>query len=276
MADPSLGSAGVQEGAAGPDLPTGPVTFLLTDVEGSTVLWESAPEQMRAALAAHDRLFEETIRAHDGVHIRPRGEGDSRFAVFGLALDAVQAAFSLQRAFAGESWPTPTPIKVRIGLHTGAAEQREGDYYGLAVNRCARLRNIGHGGQILLSEATSVLVRDDLPPGVQLVDRGEHRLKDLTRPERVFQLVAADLPGAFPPLASLDARPHNLPIHPTPLLGREQEVDAVRRLLLGPESRLVTSTSRPGQVVSRSATTGAAGRICSKLSSTSSSARRRR
>jgi predicted ATPase/class 3 adenylate cyclase/DNA-binding CsgD family transcriptional regulator len=246
MAELPRGSAGIQQGAARPDLPTGLVTFLLTDVERSTALWEAAPEQMRAALAAHDRLFEEAIRANGGIHIRPRGEGDSRFAVFGLAHDAVLAVLAIQRTLARQPWPTPRPILVRIGLHTGDAELRDDDYYGLAVNRCARLRNIGHGGQTLLSEATAVLVRDDLPPETRLVDSGEHRLKDLTRPERVFQLVAADLPGEFPPLDSLDVRPHNLPVHPTPLLGREHEVDAVRRLLLGAESRLVTLTGPGG------------------------------
>ena len=121
----------------------------------------------------------------------------------------------------------PRPIRVRIGVHTGEAELREGDYYGSAVNRCARLRGIGHGGQVLLSEATTALVRDDLPAGAALLDLGAHRLKDLTRPERVFQLVAPDLPAEFPALVSLDARPHNLPLQTTPLLGREQEVQAV-------------------------------------------------
>src|SRR5215212_9390864 len=147
------------------ELPSGTVTFLLTDVEGSTALWEQAPEAMRAALARHDALFEAAIQGRGGVHIRPRGEGDSRFAVFISAPDAVAAALAIQRAFANESWPTPRPIKVRIGVHTGEAELRDGDYYGSAVNRCARLRGIGHGGQVLLSEATTGLVRDTLPAG---------------------------------------------------------------------------------------------------------------
>src|SRR5262249_4940350 len=134
------------------ELPTGTVTFLLTDVEGSTALWEAAPGPMRAALARHDLLFEAAIAQHGGNHIRPRGEGDSRFAVFASAPDAVAACLTVQRAFAAEPWPTPRPIKVRIGLHTGEAELRDHDYYGSAVNRCARLRSIGHGGQILLSE----------------------------------------------------------------------------------------------------------------------------
>src|SRR5919106_613499 len=118
---------------------------------------------MRAALARHDALFERAIREHGGVHIRPRGEGDSRFAVFASAPDAVAAAIAIQRAFAAEPWPTPRPIKVRIGVHTGEAALRDGDYYGVTVNRCARLRGIGHGGQILLSEAVAALARDELP-----------------------------------------------------------------------------------------------------------------
>jgi predicted ATPase len=201
---------------------------------------------MRVALARHDALFEHAFQDHGGVHIRPRGEGDSRFAVFASAPDAVAAAVAIQRAFAAEEWPTPRPIKARIGAHTGEAELRAGDYYGAAVNRCARLRGIGHGGQILLSEATAVLVRDDLPTGASLVDLGGHRLRGLSRPEHVHQLTAPDLRADFQPLASVDARPHNLPVQPTPLLGREREVQAVRSLLLRDDVRLVTLTGPGG------------------------------
>ena len=246
MAHPASGSERARRALQGPELPSGLVTFLLTDVEGSTALWEAAPEQMRAALAQHDRLFEEAIQEHGGVPIRPRGEGDSRFAVFARAQDAPGAALALQRSLMAQAWGTPRPIAIRIGIHTGDAELREGDYYGSAVNRCARLRNIGHGGQTLLSEATAALVRDELPDGARLLDRGEHRLKDLTRPERVFQLAADDLASDFPPLTSLDARLNNLPVHPTALLGREQAVDDVRRLLLRDAARLVTLTGPGG------------------------------
>src|SRR6478672_2120426 len=134
----------------GRGLPTGTITFLLTDIEGSTTLWERAPEAMRAALQRHDAIFEATVRDHGGIHIRPRGEGDSRFAVFAGAIDAAECALDVQRAFLAESWATPRPLTVRIGLHTGEAQVRDGDYYGPAVNRCARIRGIGHGGQILL------------------------------------------------------------------------------------------------------------------------------
>lgn len=129
------------------DLPPGTVTFLLTDFEGGTALWEQAPEAMRAALASHDELFEAVVRDHADTHIRPRGEGDSRFAVFPGAVDAASAALAVRRAFAAEAWPTPRPIEVRIGIHTGEAQFQGGDSYGAAVNRCERIRGLGHGGR---------------------------------------------------------------------------------------------------------------------------------
>src|SRR3712207_3212202 len=202
------------------DLPTGTVTFLFTDIEGSTRLWQDHPAAARVALARHDALVEQIVAEHDGVVVRPRGEGDSRFAVFARATDAVAAAAALQQALHAEPWPTPTPLRVRMALHTGEADLRDGDYYGSAVNRCARLRALASGGQVLLSQATHVLVRDALPENVGLIDLGEHRLRDLARPERIYQLVHPDLRSDFPPLRSLDARPHNLPIPATALLGR--------------------------------------------------------
>jgi class 3 adenylate cyclase len=228
------------------ELPSGTVTFLLTDVEGSTALWQEDDAAMRVAAARHDALFEQLVHEHGGTHIRPRGEGDSRFAVFSAAPDAVAAAVAIQQAFARESWPTPRPMRVRIGVHTGQAELREGDYYGSAVNRCARLRSIGHGGQILLTEATAVLVRDDLAGGISLLDLGQHRLKDLTRPEHVFQVVQDELFSSFPPLVSLDARPNNLPVHTTALLGRDGDVARVRERLLRDDVRLLTLTGPGG------------------------------
>jgi predicted ATPase/class 3 adenylate cyclase len=228
------------------ELPSGTMTFLFTDVEGSTALWEAAPEAMRVALARHDALFEAAVHERRGVHIRPRGEGDSRFAVFASAPDAVGAAVAIQRAFACEPWPTPRPVKVRMGLHTGEAEARDGDYYGATVNRCARLRGIGHGGQILVSEATAELARDALPAATDLRDLGEHRLKDLSRPERVFQILHSELPDEFPRLLSLELHPHNLPIEPTPLIGRERELGALRALMLDEQVRLITMTGPGG------------------------------
>src|SRR5919202_2211372 len=183
-----------------PDLPTGTVTFLFTDIAGSTALWEQQPAAMRHALGRHDALVEQLVAAQQGQVVRPRGEGDSRFAVFARATDAVAAAVALQQALHAEPWPTPTTLRVRMALHTGEADLRDGDYYGTAVNRCARLRGVAHGGQTLLSAATQELVRDHLPEGVDLRDLGQHRLADLTRPEHIFQLICPDLPANFPPL----------------------------------------------------------------------------
>jgi class 3 adenylate cyclase len=157
-------------------LPTGTVTFLLTDIEGSTRLWDQHREGMRAALARHDALIEQLVAEHGGVVVRPRGEGDSRFAVFAQASAAVSAAAAIQVALHQELWPISEPFRVRLALHTGEADLRDGDYYGSAVNRCARLRAIAHGGQVLLSGVTADLVRDVLPRDVNLRDLGQHRL----------------------------------------------------------------------------------------------------
>ena len=183
-------------------LPTDALTFLLTDVEGSTRLWEAHPAAMAAALARHDALVEAAIEGHDGVVVRPRGEGDSRFGVFDRAAAAVAAAAALQVALHAEPWPTGTPLRVRVALHTGAAYARAGDYYGPVVNRCARLRALARGGQVLLSGVTAGLVRGALPPGAALRDLGVHPLKDLAEPEAVFQLLHSALPTDFPPLRS--------------------------------------------------------------------------
>src|SRR6476619_5832139 len=175
-------------------LPTGTVTFVFSDIEGSTQRWEQHPEPMRVALARHDQLIETLVEQHAGVVVRPRGEGDSRFAVFPRASDAVAAAAAVRQALHQEPWPADTPLRVRMALHTGEADLREGDYYGSAVNRCARLRAVAHGGQTLLSRATCDLVRDSVSPGVELRDLGEHRLRDLQRPEYIFQLDIEGLP----------------------------------------------------------------------------------
>jgi predicted ATPase/class 3 adenylate cyclase/DNA-binding XRE family transcriptional regulator len=227
-------------------LPTGTLTFLLTDVEGSTRLWEEHPQEMRAALARHDTLVEAAVAQYEGRVVRPRGEGDSRFAVFARATDAVAAAADMQQALFTEPWPPGVVLRVRMALHTGEAHVRAGDYYGSAVNRCARLRAVANSGQILLSQATYDLIRDNLPPGVSLRDLGEHRLKDLTRPEPIFQLGGVDLPAEFPALKTLDNRPHNLPVQVTPLIGREEELTHLETLVRRPEVRLVTLTGPGG------------------------------
>jgi class 3 adenylate cyclase len=212
-------------------LPTGTITFLFTDIEGSTRLWEQHPEAMEAALTRHDALAAAVIQQHEGYLVKHRGEGDSLFAVFARAADAVAAAVALQQSLGAEAWPADAAPRVRMALHTGDAALRDGDYFGAAVNRCARLRAVAHGGQLLLSSATQELVRDSLPEEVSLRDLGEHRLRDLARPERVFQLLHTDLPADFPPLASLNTLPNNLPQQVTSFIGREKEMAEVKRLL---------------------------------------------
>jgi class 3 adenylate cyclase len=175
-----------------PELPAEAVTFLLTDVEGSTGLWESEPEAMREALVRHDAIVAEAVRSHGGAMVKPRGEGDSAFCVFDGPNDASHAALAIQRALGAESWPTSRPLLVRMAIHTGPADLRDNDYYGPTVNRSARLRAIGHGGQVLLSGAARDLVADGLPAGVSLADLGSHRLKDLAHPEHVWQLCHPD------------------------------------------------------------------------------------
>ena len=171
------------------DLPSGVVTFLFTDVQGSTRAWEKSPELMAKALTQHDEAIEAAVTTHNGTPVKVRGEGDSWFIVFSSALDAVAGAADIQRNLANVDWVT--------SLHTGTADLRLGDYYGPTVNRAARLRSIAHGGQTILSGATYQLVQDQLPDGVSAVDMGEHGLKDLTRPEHVYQLNIDDLPTTF-------------------------------------------------------------------------------
>lgn len=211
------------------NLPTGTVTFLMTDVEGSTKLWESYPERMRAVLARHDAIAADVIARHEGLLIKSRGEGDSLFTVFNRASDAVAAALELQLALIAEPWPAETLIGVRVALHTGEADLREGDYYGSTVNRCARLRAIGHGKQVLLSSSTAQLARGTLPRGASLLEHGHHRLRDIEGTEDVAQLIHPDLPHDFPPLRSTHAT--NLPRQLTSFVGREKEIAEVRRLL---------------------------------------------
>src|SRR5215211_5203556 len=180
------------------DLPTGTVTFLFTDVEGSTKLWERYPEAMQAAIARHDEILSEVMDSSGGYVFK--AVGDAFCVAFSSASHALEAAHAAQRALLSEDWEEPGPLRVRMALHTGTADERGGDYFGPPVNRVARLLSAGHGGQVLLSTATQELVRDALPEGTKLRDLGERRLKDLFRPEGVFQAVTPGLPSSFPPL----------------------------------------------------------------------------
>ena len=228
------------------DLPTGTITFLLTDIEGSTELWEQYLEVMRTALIRHDAIFDAAVDGHSGVHVRPRGEGDSRFAVFQDAVNAAVAAVEIQENMASENWEMPSPLRVRIGLHTGAADLRMGDYYGSAVNRSARLRGLGYGGQTLVSLTTKELVQDSLPKGVSLEDLGFHSLKGLSRSENVFQLIIPGLPHEFPALKSLENLPNNLPSQTTEFIGRDEEVEEIVEILCKRSVRLLTLTGPGG------------------------------
>ncbi|ORB88463.1 Putative HTH-type transcriptional regulator [Mycobacterium persicum] len=220
-------------------LPTGTVTLLLADVEGSTRLWETQPETMTAALAQLNRTVDEAIAAHDGVRPQEQGEGDSFVAAFARASDAVACALELQRA-------PLAPIRLRIGIHTGEIQLRdEANYVGPTINRTARLRDLAHGGQTVLSGATEPLVVDHLPDGVWLADLGNHPLRDLPRPERVVQLCHPDLRNDFPPLRVRNVcASHNLPAQLTTFVGRQAEMAELRRLLTG--ERLVTLTGAGG------------------------------
>jgi predicted ATPase/class 3 adenylate cyclase len=227
-------------------LPSGTVTFLFTDLEGATLLLQQLGAARYAeALETVRRLLRAACAQHQGHEVDATGDGS--FFAFAQAPAAVAAAALAQRAITAQIWPDEAPVRVRMGLHSGTAQVVGDHYIGLDVHRAARIAAAGHGGQTLLSWATCALVEADLPDGVALRELGAHRLKDLQRPERLAQLVLPDLPADFPPLNALDRHAHNLPIQPTPLLGRAREVAAVVALLRRDDVRLVTLTG-PGGV----------------------------
>ncbi len=226
-------------------VPTGTVTFLLTDVERSTLLWEEWGEVMGGVMARCHDLLAETVEARGGVRPEEQGEGDSAVGVFVRASDAVACALDLQRALSSEPWPEGMDVRVRVALHTGEAVLRDArNYTGASIHRCARLRAIGYGGQTLLSRSTYALVADSLPDGVSVRDLGLHRLRDLARAEQVYQLCHADLPEDFGALRSLSAFLNNLPLQVSTFVGREAEIAEVRELLS--RSRLLTLTGAGG------------------------------
>ena len=211
-------------------------TYLFTDIEGSTRMWEEDPQRMRPALARHDAIARSTVEKHRGRVVKMRGDG--LHATFADPLDALQATLELQQALADRETTAGLALNVRCGLHAGVDERRDDDFYGTAVNRAARITSAAHGGQVLVSQAVAALVGDRLPGGVALRDLGSVRLRDLALPERVFQLVHADLRRDFPALRSLEATPNNLPHPLTSFVGREAELAQVKDLLA--RSRLLT------------------------------------
>src|SRR5213592_4375146 len=197
------------------------LAFLFTDIEGSTRLWEQYRERMKDALECHDAILREAVEASNGRVVKSTGDGF--MVVFASATDGLSACLKAQHDLASARWGETGALRVRMALHVGEAAKRNGDYYGPTLNRTARVMSAGHGGQVLLSAAAAALAMDELPAGSSLRDLGAHRLKDLGRPERVFQLVHPDLPVNFPPLASLSRRTTELPTEPSAFVGREGE-----------------------------------------------------
>jgi predicted ATPase/class 3 adenylate cyclase/DNA-binding CsgD family transcriptional regulator len=226
------------------DLPAGTITLLFADIEGSTQLLQQLGNGYSELLASCRALLRSAFQGQRG-HVVDT-QGDAIFAAFARASDALCAAVTSQRALASHTFPEGAMVRMRMGLHTGEPQRTAEGYAGLDVHRAARIMNAGHGGQVLLSQATGSLVEQDLPEGVSLRDLGEHRLKDLGRPMRLSQLVIADLPADFPPLHTLENFPNNLPVQPTPFLGRDHEVAVLRDLLRREEVRLVTLTGPGG------------------------------
>jgi len=226
------------------DRPTGTVTFLFTDLEGSTRLWDEHPEPMKDALARHDAIVRGAVETDKGHVVKMTGDG--LHAAFSSAKDAVGAAIEAQEMLGAEEWAVPGGLHVRMGIHTGEAEYREADYYGSAVNRAARLAAIGSGGQILVSHATEELVSDG-PDRFWLHDLGEHRLRDLSRAERVFQVCSPGLKSDFQPLRSLDALPGNLPVQLTSFVGREDEQRRLPEMLRTDRALTLTGVGGVGK-----------------------------
>jgi predicted ATPase/class 3 adenylate cyclase len=214
------------------------LTFLFTDIEGSTSLWERFPDAMKDALKEHDAILQRAVAAFGGRVVKSTGDGT--LAVFGGAFDAVGASLAAQHELAAASWPATGPLRVRIGIHSGQADQRANDFFGPTVNRAARIMAAGHGGQVLVSAAAASLATERLPPGASFLDLGEHRLRGIDRAERIFQLVHPALEAQFPPLATVRLMVANLPARATIFVGRAAELAEIKTRLADPSVRLLT------------------------------------
>ncbi|MEO7762699.1 MAG: adenylate/guanylate cyclase domain-containing protein, partial [Casimicrobiaceae bacterium] len=218
------------------------VTFVFTDIEGSTRLWDTDRARMAEALARHDKLCRDTIDAHGGRIVKMTGDG--MHAAFSDPAAALSAALDLQRAMVAIAAQCGIPLKMRCGLHAGVSESRDNDYFGGTVNRAARIMGAAHGGQILVSQSVVELAKDHLPEGTDLVHLGRVRLRDLSSAEDLWQLLHPDLPRAFPALRSLEVTPNNLPLQLTSFIGRERELIDAKELL--GRTRLLTLVGAGG------------------------------
>jgi predicted ATPase/class 3 adenylate cyclase/DNA-binding CsgD family transcriptional regulator len=226
------------------NLPSGTVTLLFTDIEGSTRLLQRLGDSYAEVLAECRQLMRATFQEWNGREVDT--QGDAFFIAFARATDAVLAAVDAQRALSAHPWPEDVVVRVRMGLHTGEPTVTQEGYVGMDVHRAARIMSAGHGGQVLLSQATANLVEQDLPEEVTLRDLGEHHLKDLARPRHLYQLAISGVPDDFPPLKTLDTYPNNLPIQLTPFIGREQELETILQMLRRDDVRLLTLTGPGG------------------------------
>ncbi|HUR73950.1 MAG TPA: AAA family ATPase, partial [Sporichthya sp.] len=236
---------------------TDPVSFLFTDIESSTRRWENDADGMARDLALHDEILRSEVEAAGGTVFGHTGDG--MCAAFPAEAGAVRAALAAQRELAGADWSGVAPLRVRMAVHSGPAQRRAGNYFGPTLNRAARLMAAGAGGQVLCSQAAAVRLADGAAPGIVLVDLGEHRLADLGRAERVYQVSEPSTPAVFPPLRSLGAHRHNLPVAPDAFVGRAVELAELDRLLEG--TRLLSLLGAGGSGKTRLALHLAAGAV---------------